>query len=66
MGAVTGSYASEGFVRVNGVVRAFAASKFVTVPKSINAKGEITGFFKDEHSVIHGFVRSAEGAITHV
>ena len=63
-GATTGSYANEGFVRVNGVVRAFAVSKFVTVPKSINAKGEITGWFKDEHSVIHGFVRSAGGGIS--
>jgi hypothetical protein len=62
--AVTGAYASQGFVRVNGVVRAFAVNEFVTVPKSINSKGEITGWFKDEHSVIHGFVRSAGGGIT--
>jgi hypothetical protein len=62
-GATTGSYANQGFIRVNGVIRAFAVNKFVTVPKSIDSKGEITGWFKDQRSVIHGFVRSAGGGI---
>jgi hypothetical protein len=63
-GEVTGAYSNEGFVRVNGVVRAFAVSKFVTVPKSINSRGEITGWYKDGSSGVHGFVRSASGEIT--
>jgi hypothetical protein len=63
-GEVTGAYFNEGFVRVNGVVRVFAVSKFVTVPKSINSSGEITGWYKDGGSGVHGFARSASGAIT--
>lgn len=35
-----------------------------TTPQDINENGEITGFFKDTNSVLHGFVRHKDGAFT--
>lgn len=63
-GETTGAYSSEGFMRASdGAVKVFAVNKFVTVPKSINARGEITGWYDDERHEVHGFIRSATGAI---
>src|ERR1700676_2061876 len=32
-----------------------------TTPRDINENGEITGFYKDADSVLHGFVRHKDG-----
>ena len=32
-----------------------------TTPRDINEKGEITGFYKDADSVLHGFIRHTDG-----
>ena len=64
-GEIAGAYSNRGFVRTSsGIVRAFAVSKFVTVPKSMNARGEITGWYEGGKSAVHGFVRAASGKIT--
>jgi hypothetical protein len=35
-----------------------------TIPTSINARGEITGFYYDAGFLVHGFVRAADGTFT--
>ena len=35
-----------------------------TTPRDINENGEITGFYKDADSALHGFVRGRDGAYT--
>lgn len=64
----------HGFVRLAGngtpsfatfdVASAGATSTQGTVALSINATGEITGFYIDANRVFHGFLRAANGAIT--
>ncbi len=36
-----------------------------TFPVSINAAGDVTGFYGDTSSVFHGFVRAADGTMTY-
>ncbi len=36
-----------------------------TFPISINAAGDVTGFYGDANSVFHGFVRAADGTMTY-
>jgi hypothetical protein len=36
-----------------------------TFPISINAAGDVTGFYGDTNSVFHGFVRAADGTMTY-
>src|SRR5437016_4516845 len=35
-----------------------------TFPRSINLRGEVTGFYRDANDLIHGFVRNPGGHIT--
>jgi hypothetical protein len=48
-----GSAESTGFVEAQG-----------TFARSINASGEVVGYYIDEHFGYHGFIRSADGTIT--
>src|SRR5947209_2223191 len=77
-GAITGYYADansvfHGFLRApDGSLTTFDAPgagagadlRQGTFPKSINPTGAITGYYIDARNLIHGFLRSSEGAIT--
>ena len=77
-GDITGFYVDANDVR-HGFLRAAATGTITapidapgagttaiqgTVPLSIDAAGDITGFYEDANGTFHGFVRTANGTIT--
>ena len=58
-----GSSASKSIVTFDAPGAGASAGQGTT-PQSINDAGEITGYFKDSTSVLHGFVRHKNGAFT--
>jgi hypothetical protein len=77
-GEITGVYSeasghSRGFLRAtDGSFTVFDApgaatgicSNACTFPKSINRRGEITGFYYDTNGLAHGFLRASDGTYT--
>ena len=56
---------SVGTFTTFGVPGAGAGVLQGTFPVSINAAGDVTGFYGDTNSVFHGFVRAANGTMTY-
>jgi uncharacterized membrane protein len=64
-GFITGTQPEEAFVNIDGTTTTFAIPEAIgTLANRINGMDEVVGQYTDSASVIHGFLRGADGTLT--